>query len=950
MKSSKHIRVFSMSLLSLAIAATATGVQAQTDDSQLDEIVVTGYKGSLLNSTNAKRQSVGFTDEVFADDIGKMPSQNLAESLARIPGVKINREVTGEGQQISVRGLGPAFTKVVMNGNSIAVASDGSLGSGQRGRHIDLDMFPSELFKSLSVSKTTTAGQSEGGVSGYVDMRTLRASDMGEGSNFRLGLESAYNEMSKSHNPKISGLWGHSTDKWGVLLGVVHRQSESRVDGYETVGNYQDGCLADPIAAACNPGSTGANTFHFTDIASADYAAAHPGVSVGDQIDINAVSGLTDEQLDSFGIPYIGRPMYTFGDRDSTSAILALEFKPNEDMLFALDYLRAEADRSFLRNELSHFWRRNYAQFGTAWIPSDIQLNSENALVSGTFYNARAWVGSRIYDENLTYQSIMPSFSWQIHDELQLKASYAQTDSEFERDEPYLLYYAPAGTLTVDYTKDFPTVQFSNLDVARASDAWTYDAVGSQTLGGAFRFQRNYRETETSSFKVDVGVGENPDINGFKFGIALEEITANMLGFDSTGFSDLVNNSDLAENFGNYLADSPVTDLGGSVSGYNGVNGIASINWDAVKQAIGYDNFNPGISTGGDQFGQTVGNISEEMLALYAEANSEAEVAGRTLRTNLGVRLVSTEQVVSTLTASTTADYDKILPSLNAVYDVTDSIKIRASASRSFTRPNPSSMFPEVAWNGSGIDNIRAGNPFLRPFESTNFDIGGEWYFNDLCYVGFTYYEKDITGFTRREDVQVQFEQLANYGVDISDTAIGADRVIALQNCGGRSSSGCMTNVSTDVNINGNVTLSGYEVIWVMPLDFLVEGLGFNTSFNSIDQDASDPESTIFGINDTFNFTAYYENERFQTRVTYYKTDKVESNDAWSPTYSPARTQIDLAASYNLPILEDYNITLTFDAYNLTNEPLQTKFESDGQAANIRYPGATYTFGIRSQF
>lgn len=950
MKRAKPLPLFKISLMALAMAAALAEAQTTTPAEETEEIVITGYRGSLLNSTNAKRQSNGFSDEVFSDDIGKMPSQNLAESLARIPGVKINREVTGEGQQISVRGLGPTFTKVVMNGNSIAVASDGSLGSGQRGRHIDLDMFPSELFNSLSVSKTTTAGQSEGGVSGYVDMRTLRPSDLGDGSHARLSFESAYNEMSESHNPKVSALWGNSSDTWGVLVGLVHRQSETRVDSYETVGDYQDACLTDLAASACVPGSSGANTFHFTDIATADYAASHPGVNVGDQINLNASSGLTNEQLDSFGLPYIGRPMYTTGDRDSTSAILALEFKPNDNMLFALDYLRAEADREFLRNELSHFWRRNYVQFGTAWIPENIQLNDAGALQSGTFHNSRAWVGSRLYTEELTYQSIMPSFSWQVSDTLGLDISYAQTDSDFERDEPYLLYYAPAGALHVDYTSEFPLVEYSGVDVATASNGWTYNATGSQTLGGAFRFQRNARDTETKSFKVDLGIGENPDVSGFKFGIALEEIAANMQAFNSTGFSDLVNNSDLAANFSNYLVDSPVTDLGSSISGYSGVNGIASVNWSAVKEAIGYNNFEPAITSGGDQFGQSVGDINEESLAIYAEANTETEIAGHTLRTNVGVRMVETEQVVSTLVASTTADYSKILPSFNAVYDLTDNIKIRASASRSFTRPNPSSMFPEVAWNGSGTDNIRAGNPFLNPFESTNFDIGGEWYFSDLGYVGFTYYEKDITGFTRREDIQVQFLELADYGVDISDAAIGADRVIALANCGGRESSGCQTNVSTDVNINGNVTLSGYEVIWVMPLDFLVEGLGFNTSFNSISQDASDPDSTIFGINDSFNFTAYYENNRFQTRISLYKTDEVEANDGWSPTYSPAREQIDIAASYNLPFMEDYNLTLTFDAYNVTNEALQTKFESDSQAYNVRYPGATYTFGIRSQF
>jgi TonB-dependent receptor len=124
-------------------------------DGPMEEVVVTGYRGSLQNSTAAKRNSVGFSDEVFADDIGKMPSQNLAESLSRIPGVKINREVTGEGLQISVRGLGPSFTKVVLNGNNISIASDGPLGSGQRNREVDLGVFPAELFSSLSVSKSS---------------------------------------------------------------------------------------------------------------------------------------------------------------------------------------------------------------------------------------------------------------------------------------------------------------------------------------------------------------------------------------------------------------------------------------------------------------------------------------------------------------------------------------------------------------------------------------------------------------------------------------------------------------------------------------------------------------------------------------------------------------------------------------------------------------------------
>src|SRR5690606_8726721 len=130
----KTTGLFPLSLLTLAMTATMAEAQApasservSADGEQIEELIVTGYRGSLQSSTIAKRESTGFSDAVFADDIGKMPSQNLAESLARIPGVIINREVTGEGQQISVRGLGPNFTRVVLNGNAISVASSGSL-------------------------------------------------------------------------------------------------------------------------------------------------------------------------------------------------------------------------------------------------------------------------------------------------------------------------------------------------------------------------------------------------------------------------------------------------------------------------------------------------------------------------------------------------------------------------------------------------------------------------------------------------------------------------------------------------------------------------------------------------------------------------------------------------------------------------------------------------------
>lgn len=960
MRKINNVMLSHAGLLTLSIAAAT--VQAQQTSPLEEEILITGYRASLLNSTEAKRNSVGFSDEIFSDDIGKMPSQNLAESLARIPGVRINREVTGEGQQISVRGLGSDFTRVVMNGNSIAVASDGSLGAGQKGRHIDLDMFPTELFSSLSVNKTTSAHHVEGGVSGYVDMRTMRASDMGDGVNFRFGLEAAYNDMSGKTSPKLNAMFGYDTDKFGILVGLVGRQSKTRTDGYETVGDYQSGCVAEFYATpdaggntrGCVAGSTGWNVFNYSDRATPDYVAVHGG-NVGDALDLNAVSGLTDEQLDNFRMPYITRPMFTYGDRDSTSGILSLQYRPTVDIEVSLDVVHAEADRSFVRNELMNIYRRNYIQYGLEWIPENIRLNYDGVLQSGTFYNSRAWVGSRAYDEELSYTAIMPSLHWRINDVFQVDVSASTTESDFDRDEPYLLYYSPAGVMTHDFGSDMPEIHYS-VDVASAGPGWTFGAgpgvQGDETQNGEFRFQRNSRSTETSTFKMDLAFGEDAAYNGIKFGVHWDEASSDMTGYSGGDpWTDRVRGSDLNSNFINYMVDSPIDDLSG-----DGIRGIAGVNWGAVKRAVDYGSFVPDASAGGDQFGSTVGDIEESILAIYLEGNGEGEVAGRLLRTNIGVRLVDTEQTVEANGLSKTSDYSRILPSFNAVYSVTESLKLRTSASRSLTRANPSSMFPSAAWNGSGIDEVAVGNYQLQPFESTNFDLGGEWYFGDVGMVGLNYYEKDITGFVKERNTQVQFNQLEafinDYGYDfeITEETLSQTQLDALDNCGGWDSENCMTNVSDDVNIEGVTKLTGWEVIWVMPLDFLVEGLGFNASMNKIDQDASDPDGEIFGISDTTNFTAYYENTLFQTRITYTLQEGSEVGGGWSPLLGEDRQQLDLSASYELPVLTEYNLSLSLDAYNLTNEPMQSVFESDGNTFSIHYPGATFTLGLRARF
>ena len=142
-----------------------------------EDIVVTGIRASLRNAANAKRDNVGFSESVFADDIGDFPDTNLAESFNRVPGITITRETTGEGLNIAIRGLGTNFTRILLNGAPVAIASTGRTDSQNTNREVDLDLFPSELFTQLTVSKSPLASMIEGGAAGTVNMRTARPFD-----------------------------------------------------------------------------------------------------------------------------------------------------------------------------------------------------------------------------------------------------------------------------------------------------------------------------------------------------------------------------------------------------------------------------------------------------------------------------------------------------------------------------------------------------------------------------------------------------------------------------------------------------------------------------------------------------------------------------------------------------------------------------------------------------
>ena len=220
------------------------------------EILVTGYRASLESSANAKRDSIGFTDSVFAEDIGKFPDTNIAESLNRIPGITIVREISGDGLNVAIRGLGTNFTRVTLNNAPIAIASTGRTDSQNTNREVDLDLFPTELFTQLTVHKSPTAGLLEGGAAGVVNLRSARPFDSGE-SGFHVSYSAAGTKGSNAddwgYRGHLLGSWTNEAETFGILVGGAGVRNEFAVSGFETIG-WTNANLSTPqsIAGAGN--------------------------------------------------------------------------------------------------------------------------------------------------------------------------------------------------------------------------------------------------------------------------------------------------------------------------------------------------------------------------------------------------------------------------------------------------------------------------------------------------------------------------------------------------------------------------------------------------------------------------------------------------------------------------------------------------------------------------
>jgi TonB-dependent receptor len=929
-----------------AKAAAASTPAKAAPTQALDEIVVTGFRKSLTAEAASKRLATGFTDSVFAEDIGKFPDLNIAESLQRIPGIQLTRDTNGEGTQISIRGLGPSFTKILLNGSQIAVASDGTLDSGNSNREVDLDMFPTELFTKLTVAKTPTSGMVEGGISGTVNLVNVHPFD-DPGQHITLNLQEGYSKADNRASPRgaliLSKTFG---DKVGVLLGFAGESLQYRSDGYETIG-YTTPNIACGVGCDTLNGISGQG-------AGFKWVNGPPNGSDANGAVAAASAGMTPLALSNSLWPRLARDAFIQGSRNRMSVLASTEWKPTDSLHFTLDALYSHADRDFNRLDEDLSLRNS-----SGMTPVNVQVNSNGVVTQATLRNAQFFIEARPYRETIDFYNLNPQGEWKPNDWFKLDAQLNLNRSIFHRSDNTYLFNTP-NTLTVDYFNpagsQIPTINSSA-------------ALNNPNLGytiNAFRIQPAKRITQDEGAHLDATFGD--DKNNIKIGYAYDDTYRKIEAFDnSTAANNYgVANITLAQIPG-LLAPGPTNVL--SISGQNPGN-LAQIiqpNYNTLAPAANTSAFDahPPLS-GSSATATPSGGIEEKTNGFYVEANGDSEFLAHEVKWNGGVRYFQTDQsitgpiTINNVTTNQTlkSTYNGFLPSFNAALTLADGLLmsgdhllIRVAGSRSMTRANPNTMLPGTTFSDPSAQTAKQGNPNLKPYFSNNADFGVEYYFMGSGYFAVDLFAKDINGFTAQANINEPFSAL---GIPLS--SLSAQQ----QNTGITNST--IITVQTTNNVGSTLAIRGAEITYSQPLDFVTSrlpggptGFGFTGNYTHVEQQPGDPNAIVLGIaRNLYTMTGYYEKHGVSIHVSYNwiganQIAPTGQNNTPYGLFADPRGQVDLAASYTLPWLNKA-MQLTFNATNLTNEKIRTYFGFDSAPNSVYYPGPQFQLGLRARF
>jgi iron complex outermembrane receptor protein len=908
-------------LMSLAPAVADT---VSEDAAGLETVTITGFRKSLDEARTLKKESAIISDAIVAEDMAKFPDLNLAEALQRLPGVSINREA-GEGRRITLRGLGPDYTRVQLNGMEVLGNNDSAMDSrGQRSRDraFDFNLFASELFSKAEVEKTYQASQSEGGMAGTVDLYTGKPLNNPEGFKLAASLKAGTNTYTADFQPRGAALFGYNwNNKFGILVSLAYSKRKTEEQGYDTYS---------PSV----------------------YSTKDMNKYVANGLDLSALSA-TDQAMVMSGKltwPTGNRLSVWEAKQERIGLTVSMEWRPTESFSLALDGVkgrfhtnRDEYHLATRTHASSTVLGQNYVQWGQT-----LPAPTINALTwDDTGYVTSVDVSNTVYasehrrENNTTnFDQLVLSGTWKPLERLTLSGHVGMESSTYKTPRDDKAYFQVAGGMKTQLKEDYGhnTYDWDTTDISR------------------------YRLRELYFRQFDNGTSFYEGV--FNAAYDLNDSITVRAGYTrrryKTHGTEAYNDSYLRNSFKTgVLVNGHDDKVNAYASVYRGHNDLQWVTADWGK-LLAYYNVQHTMTTDTGQPTTDIENtfaIVEETDAGYVQVDWKTELIGRPLRGNIGLRAYGTDEDSSGLvgnamgglaTQSLKSSYNGLLPTFNAAWELSDTFQLRAAASKNINRPGLSSL----AMTGSVSRNpekttVSSGNPYLKPYMSNNYDLSAEWYFGRVGMLAVGVFHKDIKNLVvTRTDLNVPYSAT---GLPLSLGATEYDYIPTLTPT-------TPVDYQHPVNV-ATAGISGLELAGQTDFFFLPEpldhlGIVANATFISSNSVQNNSDGPIVGLSPTnANATLYYEEDDWGVRASAnhrsgYLDGRYDGINVTSYDGFKATTYIDAAAFYKL----NDNIRFTFDAINLTNQREVQYNTVYKRLHNATQSGSTFFVGVDFQY
>lgn len=909
----------------LAVGAHSSAVFAQQAASDsaaadtVDAVVVTGFRKSLSDARAIKRDSVIQKDAIVAEDMAKFPELNLAESLQRLPGVQINREA-GEGRRISLRGLGPDFARVQLNGMEVLGNVDSaqdSRGQRSRDRAFDFNIFASELFSKVEVEKTFEAAQNEGGMAGTVGLFTGKPFDYAPGAKGALSVKVGTNQYTKDTQPRVAGLFSYNWDnRFGVAVSVAYSKRETTEQGH--------------------------NTYNYDKISASDMSKL-----VNNGLDISHLSATQQAKFLS-GDLYIadGNRISSWNSKAERLGLTgAVQWKPADNLLLTLDVLHGEFTTH--RNEYHLATRplgsgtKSFAfdtpaggvwpsQFQKGSVLNNLAWDSSNYVtmtdVTGTTFGSEH---RRSLNEN-RFNQVALTGKWDLSDRLKVDGHVGYEKSTYKTPYDDKLYMRAKGNMVANYGADGQSATFSypNFDATNpanyALDSFYYRGFNNQSELKEGVLNAQYALNDVWTLRAGVAYHKftqggrdlfyDDNVNGTR---------SKMRGASVAGVTSVFTNA-----FGSWL----VGDYDKTFAKYNE-----------------YHRFGPNKDgTGGAlQDIENVYETSEATVSEYVQADWDSDLFGKRFRGNIGLRGYQTDthgtgwiqgDAYAYLgTTDVKGSYDGVLPAMNSVLELTPQVLVRFSATQNLNRPGLGSMAAKGSAFQSDSGDITAsrGNPNLKPYKDSTLDLAAEYYFGQDGLLSASVFHKSLKNFIGTQTLE---------NVPFSQTGVPYTTIP------GATANSNVKEFEMPINIAGTKQLTGVELAAQGQFSFLpapFDKLGAVVNYTYVDADEA-----LTGISNTsYNATLYYETERWGLRGSLSHRNKWFTGHSDSLMSASTRgfqgsTYVDASAFLNISSA----LQLTLNAINLTNQKDTQFWGQNEYLYNQTQSGSTYMVGLRYKF